>query len=32
LKEWLLQAIIGDVELLAAIGEQGLRRRGLERT
>lgn len=32
LREWLLQAMTGDVELLAAIGEPSLRRPGLERT
>lgn len=31
LREWLLQAMSDDVELLVAIGERGLRRWGLER-
>lgn len=32
LREWLLKAMTGDIELLAVISEPGLRRWGLERT
>lgn len=31
LKDWLLEAIAGDVAMLAAMGEAGLHRRGLRR-